>query len=125
LDDPLAVESWHAMNTWVTDNIPMAGAAYRQLIVDFYRNNRLMKGELRIRGELVNLKRLRANLLTVIAKGDHISPPCQSEAVPAHVGSTDKEVFHIPGGHIGIMAGNGAQHRTWPHINHWLASRSS
>jgi len=32
LDDPRIVESWHAMNTWVTDLIPMAGATYRQLI---------------------------------------------------------------------------------------------
>ena len=44
------------MNTWVTDNIPMAGGAYRQLIVDLYRNDRLMKGELIIRGEGVDLK---------------------------------------------------------------------
>ena len=52
LDDPRVVESWHAMNTWVTDNIPMAGGAFRQLIVDLYRNDRLMQGsELIIRGE--------------------------------------------------------------------------
>ena len=83
LDDPRVVEAWHAMNTWVTDNIPMAGAAYRQLIVDLYRNNRLMKNELMVRGERVDLGRIRANLLTVIAEGDHITPPCQSEAILA------------------------------------------
>jgi polyhydroxyalkanoate synthase len=125
LDNPRAVESWHAMNTWVSDNIPMAGAAYRQLIVDFYRNNRLMKGELMIRGERVDLKRLRANLLTIVAKEDHITPPCQSEAILGKIGSTDKEVHHISGGHIGIMAGNGAHRHTWPYIDSWLAPRSS
>ena len=83
LDDPRVVEAWHSMNTWVTDIFPMAGGAYRQLIVDLYRNNRLMKGELKIRGEVVNLKRLRAHLLNVIAEGDHITPPCQSEAILA------------------------------------------
>jgi len=36
LDDPRVVEAWHAMNTWVTDIFPMAGGAYRQLIVDLY-----------------------------------------------------------------------------------------
>ena len=124
LDNPRVVESWHAMNTWVTDIFPMAGGAYRQLIVDFYRNNRLMKGELKIRGELVNLKRLRANLLTVIAEGDHITPPCQSEGVLEKISSTDTEIFRVPGGHIGIMAGSGAQKQTWPHIDAWLAARS-
>ncbi len=124
LDNARAVESWHAMNTWVSDIFPMAGGAYRQLIVDFYRNNRLMKGELKIRGELVNLKRLRANLLTVIAEGDHITPPCQSEAILSKISSRDTEIFRVPGGHIGIMAGSGAQKMTWPHIDQWLAARS-
>src|SRR5450631_3217289 len=124
VDNPQVVESWHAMNTWVTDNIPLAGGAFRQLIVDLYRNDRLMKGELMIRGQQVDLSKLRANLLTVIAEGDHITPPCQSEAVLAKVGSSDKEVFRVPGGHIGIMAGSGAHKRTWPHIDAWLGGRS-
>jgi len=125
IDNPRAVESWHAMNTWVTDYIPMAGGAYRQLIVDLYRNNRLMKGELLIRGRRVDLSRLRANLLTVIAAGDHITPPCQSEAILEKVSSTDKELYRIPGGHIGIMAGSGARRDTWPHLEKWLATRSN
>jgi polyhydroxyalkanoate synthase len=124
LDNPQAVESWHAMNTWVKDNIPVAGGAFRQLIVDLYRNDRLMKGELVIRGEQVDLSRVRANLLTVIAEGDHITPPCQSESVMTKVGSHDKEVYRVRGGHIGIMAGSGAQKHTWPHIEQWLAPRS-
>ena len=124
LDHPNVVEAWHAMNTWVTDNIPLAGGAFRQLVVDLYRNDRLMKGELVIRGQRVDLSKLRANLLTVIAEGDHITPPCQSEAILTKVGSSDKEIFRVPGGHIGIMAGSGAHKRTWPHIDGWLGGRS-
>jgi polyhydroxyalkanoate synthase len=124
LDDPHAVESWHAMNTWVTDNIPMAGAAWRQLIVELYRHNRLINNELMVRGERVDLGRMRANLLTVIAEGDHITPPCQSETLLAKAGSRDKEVYRIAGGHIGIMAGSAAPRITWPHIDQWLSARS-
>jgi polyhydroxyalkanoate synthase len=124
LDNPRAVESWHAMNTWVTELVPMAGGVYRQLIVDLYRNNRLMNGELKIRGESVDLKKLRANLLTVIAEADHITPPCQSEPIVSKVSSTDKEVYRVNGGHIGIMAGSGAHKQTWPHIDEWLGARS-
>jgi polyhydroxyalkanoate synthase len=124
LDNPQVIDAWHAMNTWVTDNISLAGGAFRQLIVDLYRNDRLMQGTLMIRGEKVDLSRLRANLLTVIAEADHITPPCQSETVMAKVGSTDKTVMKIPGGHIGIMAGSGASKRTWPQMDGWLAQRS-
>lgn len=124
LDNPRVVESWHAMNTWVRDTIPMAGGAYRQLINDFYKENRLMEGTLRIRGEKVELARLKANLLNVIAESDHITPPCQSERVTDHVGSQEKEIFRVKGGHIGIMAGSGAEKKTWPLIDAWLAPRS-
>lgn len=124
LENPKAVEAWQAMNTWVTDNIPMAGAAYRQLIVELYRKNALMQGKLRIRNRLVNLARIEANLLTVIAEGDHITPPCQSEAILKKVSSVDKQVYRVPGGHIGIMAGSAAHKTTWPHIEQWLSARS-
>jgi polyhydroxyalkanoate synthase len=124
IDNPKVVEAWHAMNTWVRDIIPMAGGAYRQLINEFYKENRLMNGTLLLRGERVDLSRLRANVLNVIAEADHITPPCQSLGVMDKIGSADKEVFRVQGGHIGIMAGSGAERTTWPHIEQWLAARS-
>jgi polyhydroxyalkanoate synthase len=124
IDNPKVVESWHAMNTWVRDIIPMAGGAYRQLITEFYKENRLVTGKLVLRGEPVDLGRFKAKLLNVIAEGDHITPPCQSEGIMDKVGSQDKEVFRVRGGHIGIMAGSGAERTTWPHIESWLAARS-
>jgi polyhydroxyalkanoate synthase len=124
INNPKVVESWHAMNTWVRDIIPMAGGAYRQLINEFYKENRLVQGTLSLRGEHVDLKRLTANVLNVIAGADHITPPCQSEGIMDKIGSTDKEIFRVHGGHIGIMAGSGAEKNTWPHIEQWLAARS-
>jgi polyhydroxyalkanoate synthase len=124
IENPSTVEAWHAMNTWVRDIIPMAGATYRQLINDLYKENRLIEGTMKLRGERVDLKRLKANLLNVIADADHITPPCQSEGIMDLIGSEDKEVFRVRGGHIGIMAGRGAEKNTWPHIESWLAARS-
>jgi polyhydroxyalkanoate synthase len=124
IDKPGTVDAWHAMNTWVRDIIPMAGGAYKQLINELYKENRLMEGKLELRGENVNLKNLRASLLNVIAESDHITPPCQSEGIMEVVGSQDKELLRVRGGHIGIMAGRGAEKNTWPHIESWLAARS-
>jgi polyhydroxyalkanoate synthase len=124
LDNPRVVEAWHAMNTWVRDIIPMTGGAYRQLINEFYKENKLVKGTLLIRGERVDLSKLKANVLNVIAEADHITPPCQSEGIMPLIGSQDKELFRVRGGHIGIMAGSGAEKNTWPHIERWLAARA-
>jgi polyhydroxyalkanoate synthase len=124
LDNQKVVDSWHAMNTWVNDGIPMAAATYRQLIEEFYRQNKLITGKMSLRGEKVDLQRIAANLLVVIAEEDHITPPCQSETVMDKVGSADKEMLRVKGGHIGIMAGSGAMKTTWPKIDAWLGARS-
>jgi polyhydroxyalkanoate synthase len=77
-----------------------------------------------IKNQRVDLSSIQANLLTVIAEGDHITPPCQSEEILRKVSSIDKEVYRVPGGHIGIMAGSAAHRTTWPHIEQWLSARS-
>lgn len=125
LDDPKVVEAWQAMNTWVTDAVPFAGAAYRQLVVDFYRGNRLMAGTLQMRGQLVDVANLRASVLNIIAEQDHIVPPCQSRGVIERLGSADKQQISVRGGHIGIMAGSSARKQLWPQVDSWLAERSS
>ena len=125
LNDPRVVESWHAMNTWVTDLIPMTGATFRQLTKELYQENRLIQGTWTLRGERVDLNRIRARLLNVIALADHISPPCQSESIMTKVSSQDQLLLKVKGGHIGMMAGSGAMKRTWPQIDAWLAARSN
>ena len=54
-DNLHVVEGRKAMNTWVTDNVPLAGGLFRQLIVDLYRNDR----ENHAQDELVNGHRTR------------------------------------------------------------------
>ena len=124
LDNPKIVESWHAMNTWVTDLVPVTGGAYRQLIMDLYRQNKLMEGKMVLRGERVDLANIKASVLNMVATEDHIVPPGQTEGVMEKIGSKDKQLLRIQGGHIGMMAGSQAKKRTWPQIEAWLAERS-
>ena len=83
-----------------------------------------MNGTLTIRGERVDLRNVRANLLTAVALADHITPTCQSENAMPLFGSQDKTLLKLPGGHIGMMAGSGALKRVWPQLDGWLAERS-
>lgn len=125
LDNKVVVESWLSMNTWVTDNVDFPGAAFRQWVVEFFRENRLMEGKLMMEGRPVLLKNIKANVLNVIADKDHIVPNCQSTAAMDHFGTSDKLLLEMKGGHIGLMVGSGASKRTWPQINTWLAKRSN
>jgi polyhydroxyalkanoate synthase len=124
LDNPAVVESWLAMNTWVTDNVDFPGAAFRQWVVEFFRENRLMEGKLIMEGRPVELKNIKASFLNVIADKDHIVPNCQSMSAMDHVGTRDKLLLEMRGGHIGMMVGSGASKKVWPRIDEWLAPRS-
>ncbi|MDW8404983.1 PHA/PHB synthase family protein [Chloroflexus sp.] len=125
LDNPAVVEAWLAMNTWVTDNVDFPGAAFRQWVVEFFRENRLMENKLVMEGRVVDLANIKANLLNVIADKDHIVPNCQSRSIMDRVSSKDKKLIELKGGHIGIMVGSGASKRAWPLMEAWLSERSN
>jgi polyhydroxyalkanoate synthase len=122
--DDAYVEGWMAMNRWVNDNPPFAGAAFRQWIKAFYHENRLVKGRLTLCGRRVDLSQIKQPLLDVAAQRDAIAPMATTQPLAEMVSSTDKDFTVIPGGHVGIMAGRGAQKVLWPHVAGWLSTRS-
>ena len=67
-------EAYQSMAKWVADNPPFPGRAYREWITWMYKENRLGKGTLRLRGRRVDLRDIEQNLLVVTAGADHIAP---------------------------------------------------
>jgi len=124
LDDPDAVRGWQAINRWVEDVIPFAGAAFRQFVVDYLRGNRLIRGEHEVQGRRVDLSNIDASLLNILAQFDHLVAPSQAESIMDLVSSQDKELRAIPSTHVGIMASARARYKLWPQIVEWLAPRS-
>ena len=92
------------MNTWVTDNIPMTGGAFRQLVLRFLREQPPDEWDWVLR-EKRGSEPLKANLLNVIARTTTLLRPVSRKGVQDRISSQDKEVFRVRGGHIGIMAG--------------------
>ncbi|ABG05313.1 Poly(R)-hydroxyalkanoic acid synthase, class III, PhaC subunit [Rubrobacter xylanophilus DSM 9941] len=121
-DKPM--ETWLAMNKWVNDGPPFPGAAFKQWITEFYQQNRLVKGEIRLRGRRVDLSNIRCPLLSVAGKKDHICTVPQAEAIMDLVSSEDKEFFVLDAGHVGLMTGRGAKKGLWPKVSGWLSERS-
>lgn len=124
LDDPAAVESWQAMHRWVHDGVPFAGTAFRQWVVDHVRGNRLVQGTCTLRGRPVRLEQIRMPVLLVVAEQDHIVPMRQTTGIVDRLGSRDRRVEVMPGGHVGLMSGRQARREVWPKIAAWLRARS-
>ena len=112
------------MNKWVGDNPPFPARAFRQWVTWMYKENRLVRGRLSLRGRRVDLAAIDCSVLVVTAGADHIAPREGTLPLLSLVSSTDLEHFDRPGGHIGLMAGSKARKEIWPDIAAWLAARS-
>ena len=124
MDDANALWGWQAMHRWVEDVIPFAGAAFRQFVEVYIRQNKLIKGEHVIDGHPVDLKNIRAPFLNIVAEYDHLIPRSCSESIMEKVSSEDKEFRVIPAPHVGIMISRSARYKLWPEIVEWLKPRS-
>jgi polyhydroxyalkanoate synthase subunit PhaC len=117
-------EAYQAMARWVADNPPFPGKAYRDWITFMYKENRLVRERLRLRGQRVDLRKVDQNVLVVTAGADHIAPRQGTLPLLDMVGSEDVTHFDRPGGHIGLMAGSRARKEIWPDLAEWLGERS-
>jgi polyhydroxyalkanoate synthase len=116
---------YQSMAKWIADNPAFPARAFREWVTWLYKENRLVRGRLRLRGRRVDLARIQQSLLVVTARGDHITPPCNSLPLLDRTGSSDVEHFDRPGGHIGLMAGSKARKEIWPDVVAWLRARSA
>ena len=119
------VRSFLRMGKWESDNIPFPGGVFRQMVNGFLRENRLVQGTWEIGGQRVDLGAIRVPLLHLLAQDDHITPYASSRDLVRLAGSTDKTETIVKGGHVGLVAGRGAELRMWPALDAWLAPRSA
>lgn len=117
-------ETFQPMARWIADNPPFPARAYRDWITWMYKENRLARGRMRLRGRRVDLRHVDQSLLVVTAGADHIAPPAGTKPLLGLVSSEDITCIDRPGGHIGLMAGSRARDEIWPDITQWLESRS-
>jgi polyhydroxyalkanoate synthase len=124
LDGKARRDDHQAMAKWVADNPPFPGRAFREWVTWMYKENRLVRGRMRLRGRRADLSAIEQNMLVITAGDDHIAPRQGTLPVLDQVGSQDVTHFDRPGGHIGLMAGSKARTEIWPDIAEWLAERS-
>jgi polyhydroxyalkanoate synthase len=124
MTDEKFLEEFFAMETWVNDNIPVAGETFRQFVKDCFQRNLLVQGKLRLGARTVNLANITCPILNLMASGDHLVPCGQSAPFNDCVGSKDRKAITFPAGHIGLSVGSKAQKELWPKVCEWLAERS-
>jgi polyhydroxyalkanoate synthase subunit PhaC len=118
--DKKFVEKWRRLDKWTKEHVPFTGEAFRQLTNDLSRDNKLVTGELTIRGKKAHLSNIEANLLVISASSDHLIPEAQSLPIMDLVSSEDKTYELVEAGHVSLALSG-----KFPILlNQWLKSRS-
>ncbi len=118
------VQNWQSLSTWMKEFIPGPKDAYRDFFNEYVVENALLTGQAVIGGENVDLKQITCPLLAVAGEGDPVATTESARAIIELVGSSDREFFSVPGGHIGVVAGGRAPKYSWRKLADWLAERS-
>ena len=120
MDNEAELMNFLRMEKWIFDSPDQAGEAFRQFMKDFYQANKLIKGEVKIGDQRVDLKNIRMPVLNIYAEQDHLVPPASSLALEKYCGSEDYKVLSFPTGHIGMYVSGKVQRDLPPAIATWL-----
>lgn len=122
--DDAFVEAFVRLDRWAADQVPFPGEVARQFVVDFVRENKFVRNELKLGPHRVDLGDIEVPFLHVAAAHDHIVPSAASQELIGLIGSEDKTEIVLKGGHVSLVAGGNAVYRLWPKLDAWLAPKS-
>jgi polyhydroxyalkanoate synthase len=123
LDDKDKLRNFIRMEKWIFDSPDQAGEAIRQFTKQFYQQNGLVKGTVKLGADTVDLEKITIPILNIYAASDHLVPPDSSKALAGCVSSEDYSELEFPGGHIGIYVSSKAQKMIPPSVADWLSKR--
>jgi len=124
MSDPEFLTNFIRMEHWTFDSPNQIGATLSQFINDLYKDNKLIKGELELGGQKVDLKKITMPLLCACAEYDHLVPLSASRPLIDAVGSKDKQFLSFATGHIGMFVSSKSRKAIIPQILEWITSRS-
>ena len=124
IDNAKFVQNFLRMEKWLYDTPSIAGETFRQWIEDIYQKNLLVKNEMWIGENLVDLSKINVPLLNIVAEEDHLVSPQCSVALNDSVSSMDKRLMHFHTGHVGLIASSYSQNNVLPKVGQWLRVRS-
>lgn len=115
------VERWRLFNKWTKGHIPLPGAVLKQLVNEFVKHNKLVKGTLLMNNRIVNLANINCSLLVIASKYDRLVPIESTEKMIHLVSSNDKQFHVAQGGHATITI----KGKLPDYLQGWLPKRSN
>ena len=109
-----------ALEDWLNDGVPLAACVGRECLTRWYGENATARGEWRIAGMPVDPSSLRLSTFVAISTRDRIVPPDSARPLAAAIPGAVELV--APAGHVGMVAGSGAEKTLWLPLVNWLTA---
>jgi poly(3-hydroxyalkanoate) synthetase len=109
-----------ALEDWLNDGIPLAAPVARETIGGWYGENTPGRGEWAVAGLPVIPGDWRGPTFVAVPARDRIVPP--GSALPLAAAIPGAVVHIAQAGHIGMVAGQGAEAALWRPLGDWLKS---
>lgn len=111
------------MEQWLNDTPDQAGEAFRSFTQQFFQQNLLLKGGVKIGQHQVDLRQIRQPILNIIGRHDHLVPPTASRALRGATNSADYQELDVAAGHIGVFVSRRGLRQVPTGIADWLQTR--
>ncbi len=134
IDAALSVADQHAMEIharverWALDEVALPGKLVREIVEDLYRQNRLCRGLLNVRGALIGPLAVSTPTLAVVNMADGVAPLASVQPFLDAMPTDRARLIRYAGEvgvclqHLGILVGRKAHAKIWPQIISWMKS---
>jgi poly(3-hydroxyalkanoate) synthetase len=118
VNDPAELQRYREFEAWFTYTQAIPGPFYLWIVEHLFRDNALIAGKLEVRGEHVDLARIKCPLNLLAGAADHITPPDQVFALADYASTPRKQIVRetTAGGHLGLFMGHEALRDHWPRL---------
>jgi poly(3-hydroxyalkanoate) synthetase len=115
LRDPGHLERYRKFENWFQWTQAMPGAFYLWVVENLFMRNSLIKRELEVEGQIVDLANISCPLFLMAGQTDHITPADQVWALADHVSTPADRIGRqsAPGGHLGLFMGRESLENHW------------
>jgi poly(3-hydroxyalkanoate) synthetase len=127
IHDPVKLQRFREMKNWYDFTQNIAGDFYLWIVEHLFRDNKLIKGELVVKGRKVDLKQIECPVFLLGGTRDHVTPPEQVFAMANYVGTSPDKIkqYLVEAGHIGLFMGKDILTGTWSQIGRQIEAYSN
>lgn len=107
-----------ALEEWVNDGVNLTAAVTEECLLGWVTDNALVNGQWRVQSQAISPSELALPVFAAVPRKDRVVPSSSTQTLLDAL--KDAHIHRPLCGHLGIMAGRGAEEAMWQPYTQWL-----